>query len=285
MLILRWLASQAFKAREILSLLGITLFCLWLSHLPVEAQRLWRTGVATTILYPIHLVVERIHFRVGLEKTIGDLRAENARLLADNAKLEEIADIRRELADFEPVRPRIEFPLVGARVISRDPVRMGGLWILDEGSARGLGEGMAVISSKGVVGRVISAMPGYSQMQSLADPDCRVAVVSKRSRNPGILHSPDGSSVVLEFSVTSDIRVGDSLVTWGAGGIFPRGLPVGLVREITGASTNILRYARVVPFQDPWDVRDVFVLLRPPSLQVMGDDSAKASDTTAEVDP
>ena len=283
MLILRWLASQAFKAREILSLLGITFFCLWLSNLPIGAQRIWRTGLATTILYPIHLVVERIHFRIGLENTIGILRSENARLLAENAKLSEIADIRRELSDFEPMRSRIEFPLIGARVISRDPVRMGGLWILDEGSSRGLAEGMAVISSKGVVGRIISTMPGFSQMQSLADPDCRVAVVSTRSKNPGILHSPDGSGVVLEFSVTSNIRVGDSLVTWGAGGIFPRGLPVGRVQEITGASTNILRYARVVPFQDPWDVRDVFVLLRAPSLQVMGNDSVRVQDSVGAV--
>jgi rod shape-determining protein MreC len=285
MLILRWLASQALKAREILSLLGITVFCLWLSNLPLETQRTWRTGLATTILFPIHLVVERIHFRIGLENAIEELRFENAKLLAENAKLSEIADLRRELSDFESIRSRIEFPLCGARVISRDPVRMGGLWILDEGSAHGLTEGMAVISSKGVVGRIISTMPGYSQMQSLADPDCRVAVVSRRSQNPGILHSPDGSGVVLEFSVTSDIRVGDSLVTWGAGGIFPRGLPVGRVQEITGASTNILRYARVVPFQDPWNVRNVFVLLRPPSLQVMGNDSVRFPDSVGVVQP
>ena len=109
-------------------------------------------------------------------------------------------------------------------------------------------------------------------MQSLADPDCRVSVVSVRSGNPGILHSPDGSGVLLEFSVTSDIHVGDSLVTWGAGGIFPRGIPVGRVAEIRKTATNILRYARVEPFQDPWEVRDVFVLLRPPSLRVMRED-------------
>jgi rod shape-determining protein MreC len=285
MLILRWLASQALKAREILSLLGITVFCLWLSNLPTSTQRMWRTGLATTIFYPIHLVVERIHFRIGLENSIGLLRSENAQLLAENAKLSEIADIRRELSAFESIKSRIEFPLIGARVISRDPVRMGGLWILDEGSSHGLAEGMAIISSKGVVGRIITAMPGYSQMQSLADPDCRVAVVSRRSRNPGILHSPDGSGVVLEFSVTSDIRVGDSLVTWGAGGIFPRGLPVGRVHEITGATTNILRYARVVPFQDPWDVRDVFVLIRPPSLLVMGNDSVRTPDSLGALQP
>ncbi len=274
MLILRWLASQALKAREILSFLVITAFCLWLSHLPPQAQRAWRTGLATTVLLPVHLVVERVHLRLGLQRTIDELRTENARLLAANAALAEVADIRRDLSAFEYVKPKLRFPVVGARVVSRDPVRLGGLWILDVGSTQGISEGMAVISSKGVVGRILSASAGYSQMQSLADPDCRVAVVSTRTGHPGILHSPDGSGVLLEYSVTSDIRVGDSLLTWGAGGIFPRGLPLGRVREIKTTSTNILRYARVEPFQNPWEVRDVFVLLRPPSLRVMGGDSS-----------
>ncbi len=272
MLILRWLASQALKGREILSILVVGAFCLWLSSRPDPIQKTWRTSFATTVFLPIQLVVERFKIRWDLQKEIGETKAENARLIAENAALSEIAEIRTTLQEFESMRSRLEFPLAGTRVISRDPVRLGGVWLLDEGKNKGIDEGMAVISSKGIVGRVMASSHGFAQMQSLADPDCRVAVVSARSRNPGILHSPDGSGVFIEFSVTSDIRLGDSLVTWGAGGIFPRGLPVGRVAEIRKEATNILRHARVEPFQDPWEVRDVFVLLRPPSLRVMADD-------------
>jgi len=273
MLILRWLASQALKAREILSILVICIFCLWISNSSEDSQKVWRNAFATTVFLPIHVVVERLHLRWALEQEITELRSENAKLISENAALSEIAEVRRSLQEFDGIRPRLEFPLTAARVLSRDPVRLGGIWLLDEGRSKGIGEGMAVISSKGVVGRILSSSANYSQLQSLADPDCRVAVISTRSRNPGILHSPDGSGVYLEFSVTSDIRVGDSLVTWGAGGIFPRGLPVGRVREIRKTATNILRHARIEPFQDPWEVRDVFILLRPPSLRVMSEDS------------
>jgi rod shape-determining protein MreC len=273
MLILRWLASQALKAREILSILVIVVFCLWISNSSEANQKNWRTAFATSVFLPIHVVVERLHLRWDLDKEIAELRGENARLIAENAGLSEIAEIRENLREFDGIRSRLEFPLAAARVVSRDPVRLGGIWLLDEGRAKGIDEGMAVISSKGVVGRILSSSHGYSQLQSLADPDCRVAVISTRSRNSGILHSPDGSGVYLEFSVTSDIRVGDSLVTWGAGGIFPRGLPVGRVKEIRKTATNILRHARIEPFQNPWEVRDVFVLLRPPSLRVMSEDS------------
>lgn len=276
MLILRWLASQAFKGREILSILFVFGFCLWLSSRPEAVQKGWRKGFATTVFLPVHLVVENLHFRWGLEKELREVRNDNARLLAENAKLSEIAQIRSSIGEFEGVRPRLEFPFIGARVISRDPVRLGGIWILDEGGGKGIVEGMAVISSKGVVGRILASTNGYSQMQSLSDPDCRVAVMSVRSRNPGIVHSPEGSGVFVEYSATSDIRLGDSLVTWGAGGIFPRGLPVGRVAEIRKAPTNIMRQARIEPFQNPWEVRDVFVLLRPPILRVGGGDSMLA---------
>jgi len=285
MLILRWLASQAFKGREILSILFVFGFCLWLSSRPEAIQKGWRKGFATTVFLPVHLVVENLHFRWGLEKELREVRKDNARLLAENAKLSEVAQIRSTIGEFEGVRPRLEFPFIGARVISRDPVRLGGIWILDEGARKWIVEGMAVISSKGVVGRILASTSGYSQMQSLSDPDCRVAVMSVRSRNPGIVHSPEGSGVFVEYSATSDIRLGDSLVTWGAGGIFPRGLPVGRVAEIRKAPTNIMRQARIEPFQNPWEVRDVFVLLRPPILRVGGGDSMLAVEPSMGLVP
>ena len=192
MLILRWLASQAFKGREILSILFVFGFCLWLSSRPEAVQKGWRKGFATTVFLPVHLVVENLHVRWGLEQELRKVREDNARLLAENAKLSEFAQIRTAMGEFEGIRPTLEFPFIGARVISRDPVRMGGIWILDEGAGKGIIEGMAVISSKGVVGRILASTSGYSQMQSLSDPDFRVAVMSVRSRHPA--HASRGDS-------------------------------------------------------------------------------------------
>ena len=276
MLILRWLAGQAVKARELISLALTLSFGLWISSSPPQVQKWWRTAWTGTVLYPMQAVVDRMHVRSNLQRELDQERMANARLIASNSRLSEIAGIREELREFEPSRHRLEFPVVGARVVTRDPVRLGGIWVLDVGTEYGIGEGMAVVSSGGLVGRILSAGPGHSQMQTLADPECRVSVLSTRSRNPGILHSADGAGVFVEFSVTSDIRAGDSLVTWGAGGIFPRGLPVGRVFEVHRTPANVLRNARVVPDQDPWSVRDVFVLLRPPQLRVLPDSSINA---------
>jgi rod shape-determining protein MreC len=272
-LILRWLADQALRGRELISLALTLGLGLWISASPAQVQKKWRTAWTGTVLYPVQSVIGRMQVRWNLERELDDQRRTNARLVADNAGLSEAARIHEDLREFEPVRNRLEYSVVGARVVTRDPLRLGGVWILDAGTESGIGEGMAVISSEGLVGRILSSSPGHSQMQTIADPDCRVSILSARSRSPGILHSADGAGVFVEFSVTSDIRAGDSLVTWGAGGIFPRGLPVGQVAEVRKMPANVLRNARVVPFQDPWTVRDVFVILRPPQLRVLADSS------------
>lgn len=282
MLILRWLADQAVKGRELISFALALSFSLWISSSPPKIQRQWRTVWTSTILYPLQVVVDRMHLRWNLQREMDELRLANARLIATNAKLSELADMRVVLQEFEPFRKRLEYPIVPARVITRDPVRLGGVWILDVGVESGVAEGMSVVSSEGLVGRILSSGPGHSQMQTLADPECRVSVLSTRSRNPGILHSADGAGIFVEFSVTSDIRAGDSLVTWGAGGIFPRGLPVGHVFDVHRTPANVLRNARVVPYQDPWSTRNVFVLLRPPELRVLPDSSIYAQGSRVE---
>jgi len=270
-LLLRWLAALAFRGRELVSLLVLAGFSLWISSQPQTVQSKFRLAFTGSVLYPVQAVVSKIVFRRGLQEELDRLRKENIRLQQDKATLMQLSDFQKTLREFEGIRPSLSYPVVGARLVSRDPLRLGGLWIVDVGSDSGVTEGMAVLTPTGLVGRIISTTNNHSKVQSLADPDCRVAVLSKRSLNPGILHSIDGSGVFVEFSVTSDIKPGDTLMTWGAGGIFPRGLPVGRVGAVRKTPANVLRTASVAPFQDPWSVHAVFVLLRPPSLRVMSD--------------
>jgi rod shape-determining protein MreC len=270
-ILLRWLAGLAFRGRELVSLLVFVGFGMWISSQSPQTQSHLRIALTGSVLFPVQAIVSKVVFRRGLQAELDRLRTENVKLQQDKAVLLQLGDFQTSLREFEGIRGNLRHPVVGARLVSRDPLRLGGLWIVDVGSDSGVKEGMAVLSSTGLVGRVLSSSNTHAKVQSLADPDCRVAVLSTRSMNPGILHSIDGSGVFVEFSVTSDIKTGDTLMTWGAGGIFPRGIPVGQVGSIRKTPANVLRTASVAPFQDPWSVNAVFVLLRPPSLRVMSD--------------
>lgn len=285
MLLIRWLASLAFRGRELVSLVVFVGFGLWVSSQSQGFQSKFRVGLMESLFFPVQAVVSRIEIRRELRTELERLRRQNVLLQQDKAVLSQLGQLSANLREFEAIRPRLTHPVVGARLVSRDPTRLGGLWIIDVGSDSGVSEGMAVLSSEGLVGRVLTASVGHAKVQSLADPDCRVAVLSVRSGNPGILHSIDGSGVFVEFSVTSDLKPGDSLITWGAGGIFPRGIPVGKVGEIMKTPANVLRNAAVIPFQDPWSAYSVFVMLRPPSLRVMPDSLQWGSSNRKEGRP
>jgi len=284
MLILRWLLFFALRGKELVSLVMIVVFCLWLSALPDSSRSAWRIGMAGSILFPVQVVLDQLRIRVGLKDELARLQTQNAGLVAENARLAQLERESRRCGTFETLRPLLPPRVVSARAISRNPVRLGGIWEIDAGIEDSLQEGMAAITPRGVVGRILSVHSDRSELQSLVDPECRVAVLSARSRHPGIVYSPDGSQTLLEFSATSDIKVGDSLVSWGAGGTFPKGLPVGKVVEILKTPANVLKTARIVPYQDPWTVEDLVVLVRPPSMRVGGGILPETSDSLPTAD-
>lgn len=284
MLILRWLLFFALRGKELVSLVMIVVFCVWLSSLPEASRASWRMGMAGTVLFPLQVVLDQLRIRVGLKDEIVRLKEQNAALLAENARLSQVSREQLRCGTFESLRPLLPAKVVSARAISRNPTRLGGLWEIDAGSEDSITEGMAAITAHGVVGRILTVHSDRAVLQSLVDPECRVAVLSHRSRHPGIVYSPDGSRTLLEFGATSDIRVGDSLVSWGAGGTFPRGLPVGKVVEILKTPTNVLKTARIVPYQNPWSVEDLAILVRPPSIRVGGGLPREPLDSQVVVD-
>jgi rod shape-determining protein MreC len=127
------------------------------------------------------------------------------------------------------------------------------------------------LAPNGLIGRVIESGHGYSLIQILTDPDCRVAVINLRSRHPGTLYSPDGLRLEVESNVNADYKPGDTLVTWGAGGVFPKGLPIGRVFSADAHAVGVLRQCIVRPFQDPAQVENVFLVMRRATMQIGAD--------------
>jgi rod shape-determining protein MreC len=271
MLLLRWIYAMVVRGRGAVSLLVLMLFSLWLTHFePIQREHI-RRGMLTTILLPIHSVVSAFRLRTDMAATITRLQQEKTVLLTRGADLRDIGAENQRLRKMLGLAPRIPYPLMAADVLSRQSVRPLGSWVVDRGHESGIEEGMAVLAPDGLVGRVIEAGYGYSLVQVITDPDCRVAVINLRSRHPGTLYSPDGLRVEVESNVNADYKAGDTLVTWGAGGVFPKGLPVGLVISADAHAVGVLRQCLVRPFQDPDQVENVFLVLRRASTQVGSD--------------
>jgi rod shape-determining protein MreC len=91
---------------------------------------------------------------------------------------------------------------------------------------------MPLIGEKGVVGKVVQVMHQISLVQLLRDPSNRIGVLFSRTRTIGILETENGNDFFVLCRSHEPIVKGDTVVTSGLGGIYPRGLQVGFVKKI-----------------------------------------------------
>lgn len=129
-------------------------------------------------------------------------------------------------------------------------------YVKDSGKMK---KGQVVLGAESVIGRVESFNGNYARIILLTDINSRIPVLSERSRVRGILAGDNTLSPKLMFTArNADIRENDVLLTSGVGGIFPSGLPVGVIhtidkeRIVVKPFTEIesLEYVKIVSYGD-----------------------------------
>jgi rod shape-determining protein MreC len=204
---------------------------------------------------------------VGLRQA----RAENETLkrqLADaQIQLQEqraLADRTRSLAQILELREGLELKTTAAEIIGAGSTPDFRTVTIDKGQRQGLATDMAVIAPAGVVGRIV--MPGAlaSKVQLLVDRNAAAAALVARSRAQGLVAGTGEMRFRMEYVPTvSDIVVGDTVVTSGLDGIYPKGLVIGRIDSIdkTGSAWQI----GVVPAVDFSSLEQVLVVLSSPT--------------------
>jgi rod shape-determining protein MreC len=131
--------------------------------------------------------------------------------------------------------------------------------VLDAGAAAGVQVGDPVMSENGLVGRIVGVVPHASRVLMLTDVESRTPVLVDRTNARALLTGDGGPNPRLEYIRGQDpVKAGDVLLTSGDGGVFPRGLPVGIVaKDLRGAwrarlysDLTPIDYVRILLFQD-----------------------------------
>ena len=136
----------------------------------------------------------------------------------------------REALNFK----RLQSPTsVMTQVIGKESSPSSSTITINKGSKDGIDKGMAVITSAGVVGRVLTVLPGTSKVMLITDPGSTLAVRVMRNREEGLLEGKLDRCALKYVSFYADIQEGDLLVTSGLDGIYPKGLPVATVVKVT----------------------------------------------------
>ncbi|MGC1302282.1 MAG: rod shape-determining protein MreC, partial [Caulobacteraceae bacterium] len=150
-------------------------------------------------------------------------------------------------------------PMVTGRAVTDSRGPFSNARLLDVGTEAGVKVGDPALSEHGVVGRIVGAGQGVSRMLLLTDVDSRTPVLVDRTNDRAILTGDGSAFPKLEYTRGEDgLRSGDMLLTSGDGGVFPRGLPVGVaIKDLRGvwrvrlySDRSPIDFVRVLLFQD-----------------------------------
>ena len=232
-----------------------------LMHRAPDATRNNVVSVALgTVFYPAQMVVSSVgQFRsVAHENEM--LKEENARLRQETYYASEALQELARLHTLVRFDDKWDYPIVTARVVGHNPGRFLTTMVINRGTSRGVKEDMPVFSMNGLVGKVSKTTLTHSRVQLLVDPNLKLSVLERRTRVVGFLESVDGRTLSAMIPTHAGVKVGDTLITSGLGGIFPKGIPVGTVTKIRPADLEVMQLMDVVPFQEFSSLEEVFVM-------------------------
>ncbi|MFC6645279.1 rod shape-determining protein MreC [Granulicella cerasi] len=167
------------------------------------------------------------------------LQQELARLRTEEAEFAEDAREGRRLAALLQFKQTYISSTVLAQVIGTSGYDRSRLLTLNKGSEDGLKSDMAVMTPDGVVGKLREVSAHTSQLLLLSDPSAGAGVILASTRIRGILRGTSNGSVqIVNLTEDSRIKPGEQVLTSGGDGVFPRGLPVGVIQSIAPDPTH-----------------------------------------------
>jgi rod shape-determining protein MreC len=206
--------------------------------------------------------------------------SENRRLKQELAELQKIRDAYVALKDVNKryeallnVRTEPPIAMVTARSVSESRGPFANARLIDAGSRQGVLIGHPVINEHGLVGRVTGTTSGVSRVLLLTDAASRVPVLVNGTDARAILSGDGGANPRLEFlRGQAAVKEGSQILTSGDGGMFPRGLPVGVAAKSLDGGWRVklysergaVDYVRVLKFEDFSQLADPQALTPPP---------------------
>jgi rod shape-determining protein MreC len=193
------------------------------------------------------------------------LRTELARVKSDQARLAELEVENQHLGELLELKNALGTNAVAANVIGSDANGISRTLILASGTDNGLRPGMAVLANQGVVGKIIAVSPHASRVLLIDDHNSALDGFDQRTRARGIVAGLVDDGLILKYADRSqDLRAGDTVVTSGLDGIFPRGLLVGTIQSVRREGPGLFLGVHIAPAVDFRELEQVLILTQPP---------------------
>jgi rod shape-determining protein MreC len=199
-------------------------------------------GILTDYLELQNVKKENDILKTNVEE-LDSLKTFNSELIQEIEELKDELNIEHVLSDYE---------YLNATVVNRNTNYWYNTLTIDKGKNNGVEVGMAVINSKGLVGKVINVSNFTADIRLITTSDTNnkisVTITNGNNKVTGLIngYSYENDTIEVEgVSNTEEVKVGDMVYTSGLGGVFPSGILVGTVESISTDSFGLAKIINV----------------------------------------
>lgn len=260
-------------------LLGNFVLMAWSAKTGTEGEsvlRVWALALADFVQSPVTTVSSGMKNYFQSFANIRNAASENDELKQKIQQLEVEVQSKQDLSiendrlrTLLNLKDETKYQILTAKIIGRDP----SLWfndaVINQGSYNGVKLNMPVVANGGLVGRVTAVSPLTAQITLITDERFGAgAVVGEigASSALGVVTGKDDQELLVMRYVPGsvDVQVGQSVFTTGQDGIYPGGIKLGEIVEVTGGSATTAKTIYIKPSAQLNAMQEVAVLLYEP---------------------
>jgi len=212
-----------------------------------------------------------------LKDQIEQMRIQQVRLSEDAAQA-------RRLQTLLAFKEQFISRTVAAQVIGSSGSDLSRIVYIDKGENAGITRDMAVMTSDGIVGKVLLTYPSVSQVLLISDQSSGVGAMLEKTRLQGVLRGTANGEVELERVMSDEqVPVGETVLTSGGDQIFPKGLPIGTVTTV-GSGKDLFLNIKIKPAANLSKLEEVLVLVEKQERQATAENGVRvrAADILAQ---
>ncbi len=213
-------------------------------------------------------VIEKMvrHAYTPLQRGVSTFRGHLGKmenLFVDKKRLAmKVRQLEKELENYRLDRNLTNMDLVAAQVIARNPTTWYNTITIDQGSSKGIARNMAVITSQGLVGRVTAVSSNYAVVILITDREVAVGAMVQENRVPGIIvGTMNGKQLQMShIPFYSEVKKGNRVVTSRFSELYPPGIIIGEIDEVSVEPEALTKKATVISAVDLDRIEEVLVV-------------------------
>ncbi len=232
----------------------------------------WVESIGLKLFSPINrgisLVADNTKNYLKAMAEFKDVKEENKELkekieiaYRENAILKEKLITYDRLTKLLELKESFSYEMISSLVIGREPGNWFNSIIIDKGTVDGVKKDMAVVTYRGLVGKVVSVDSNTAKVLLILDQRSAVGGMIQRSRDIGVVKGSESNYCYMEYlSHDADIRINDIVITSGLGSVFPKGIVIGKIAGIKKESHDLFQIVIIRPEVDFTKLEEVFVV-------------------------